>query len=79
MITKLHMPKGRLRIRDDGESPIVGLWEWDAKPNSVLAALEKAYLEVIDTPAKVSARHAELKQSGKFTAAGISDQLAPPP
>ena len=77
MTDKLRIPKGRLRLRDDGESPIVGLWEWKTEPKTTLAALERAYLDAIDTPVKVSARHTELKQSGKYTAAGVTDQLKP--
>src|SRR5262245_33508491 len=77
MTEKLEMPKGRLRVRDDLNSPIVGLWGWKTEPNTAMGALERSYLAAIDTASKVSARRNELKGTGKYTDSGVAEQLVP--
>jgi hypothetical protein len=76
-VEKLRMPKGRLRLGDNLDGPVVGLWEWKTTPNTTMAALERSYLEAIDAAPKVSARKAELTASGKYTDAGVIEQLIP--
>jgi hypothetical protein len=75
MREKRAVSKGRLRLYDDTESPILGFWEWNTRPGTTMAALEQSFLTVIDTAPKVSARRSELKATGKYTDAGIVEQL----
>jgi len=77
MAEKLEMPKGRLRVRNDLNSPIVGLWSWKTEPNTPVSALERSYLAAIDTASKVSAKRNELKGTGKYTDTGVAEQLVP--
>src|SRR5262249_7635353 len=77
MAEKLEMPKGRLRVRNDLNSPIVGLWSWKTEPHTTMGALERSYLAAIDTASKVSARRNELKVTGKYTDSGVAEQLVP--
>src|SRR5262245_51695975 len=77
MAEKLGMPKGRLRVRDDLSSPIVGLWSWQTEPGTMMGALERSYLAAIDTASKVSAKRNELKGTGKYTDTGVAEQLVP--
>jgi hypothetical protein len=74
---KLTMPKGRLRLRDDTESALIGLWQWETKPHTTLRALEENYLAVIDTASKVSRRRIKLKSAGKHTDLGLTEELIP--
>jgi hypothetical protein len=77
MREKPAIPKGRLRLYDDAESPVLGFWEWNTRPGTIMAALEQAFLATIDTAPKVSARRSELKVRGKYTDAGVIEQLIP--
>jgi len=75
-MAKLPKPEGNFRLHDgDQSSPIVGRWAWDAEPGTVWAKLKGARDSVADLAAGVRANRQTLQASGKYTDAGIDEQL----
>lgn len=73
--------KGRLTSRKGGSltgmhGPVsrpIRLWTFDAKPNTLLAQLERAYMSGLDAVDRIEARTRGNAASGKFTAEGVKD------
>src|SRR5215831_15598354 len=69
-------PSGSFRLHDgDQSSPIVGRWAWDAEPGTVWAKLKGARDSVSGLAANTRANRQTLQASGKYTDAGIDEQL----
>jgi hypothetical protein len=75
--------KGRTTIRKGGSlmgmhgptSRPIKLWTFDAEPNTTFALLEQAYLSALDAVDRVEQRNRSSTASGKFTAAGVKDDV----
>ena|SRR5215471_4491568 len=75
-MAKLPKPTGNFRLHEgDQSSPIVGRWAWDAEPGTVWAKLKGARDSVAELAAGVRANRQTLQASGKFTDAGVDEQL----
>ena len=75
-MAKLPKPTGNFRLHDgDQSSPIVGRWIWAAEPGTVWAKLKGARDSVAELAAGVRANRQTLQASGKYTDAGIDEQL----
>src|SRR5262245_59350583 len=80
-LRRLGLPKGRQTIRKDGSltgthGPVsrpVRLWEFDAKPGTLLARLEAAYMCGLDAVDRIEERARSNAASGKFTPDGLRD------
>ena len=55
--------------------PIVGRWAWDAEPGTTWATLKAARDSVAELAAGTRANRQTLQASGKYTDAGIDEQL----
>jgi hypothetical protein len=77
------MPKGRTTIRKGGSltgihgptSKAIRLWTFDPEPNTIVAQLEQAYVAALDAVDRVEQRTRSSTASGRFTAAGVKDDL----
>lgn len=75
------MPKGRQTIRKGGSltglhGPVsrpIKLWPFNAKPNTMLARLETAYMTGLDAVDRIEERTRNNTTSGKFTPNGVKD------
>src|SRR5262249_40063266 len=59
----------------DQSSPIVGRWAWDAEPSTAWAKLKDARDSIAELAAGVRANRQTLQASGKYTDAGIDEQM----
>ena len=81
MTDRLKIPKGRPQIRKGGSltgmhGPVsrpIRLWTFDAKPNTLLARLETAYMTGLDAVDRIEARTRSNAASGKLTSEGVKD------
>jgi hypothetical protein len=87
----MHNVKGRMTIRRETSSSLPGgnplnptpsrpnrrtrLWEFESKPGTTIARLEKAYLDAFDVVDKLDAHRDEATKSGKFTEDGLRDTV----
>ena len=75
------MPKGRQTIRKGGSltgnhGPVsrpIKLWTFNAKPNTMLARLEAAYMSGLDAVDRIEERTRSNAASGQFTSEGVKD------
>ena len=75
-MAKLPKPTGNFRLHDgDQSSPIVGRWAWDAEPGTAWAKLKDARDSIAELAAGVRANRQALQSSGKYTDAGIDEQM----
>ncbi|HEY7248694.1 MAG TPA: hypothetical protein VH678_32930 [Xanthobacteraceae bacterium] len=76
-------PKGRTTIRKGGSltgihgptSRPIKLWTFDPEPNTIFAQLEQAYFSALDAVDRVEQRTRTSASTGKFTAAGVKDDV----
>src|SRR5262249_1272585 len=76
MVKRLDRPTGNFRLHEgDQSSPIIGRWAWDAEPGTVWAKLKGARDSGGGLAANTRANRQSLEASGKYTDAGIDEQL----
>jgi hypothetical protein len=81
MTDRLKIPKGRPQIRKGGSltgmhGPVsrpIKLWPFDAKPNTIFARLETAYMSGLDAVDRIEAHTRSNAASGKLTPEGVKD------
>src|SRR5262245_31030992 len=82
-MTIMKMPKGRSMIRKGGSltgthgpvSTPIRLWQFDSQSNPTLARLEADYMAGLNAVDRVEARTKVATESGKFTPAGVRDDV----